>query len=156
MAKKANTNAIKVDLMSDHVPYEIYMLRATHDALRAGMTAPGTCRNAFIKSFAVHARALIRFFNDQDAAKAKDFTQGYKAFANGKAPSDDLVTKLNAQVLHIGHHRFNTVEEKLNGADIAKLREAIDAEVSRFVDHLRPGYRGKWDTKYHHLRPWSG
>ena len=37
---------------------------------------------------------------------------------------------------HITLDRFNTDEEKLNGADIEKLRELIDAKISRFLDHM--------------------
>jgi hypothetical protein len=66
-----------------------------------------------------------------------------------------FVRKLKAQIAHITLDRFNTDEEKLNGADIEKLRELIDAEISRFLDHMQPGYRDIWDTKKRHLRQWS-
>src|SRR4051794_3834393 len=44
---------IRDDLMMDHVPYEISMMRATHDGM--GQLPPGICRNAYIESFAIHA-----------------------------------------------------------------------------------------------------
>ena len=150
---RADNAAIKHDLMADHVPYEIWMLRATADGLRTHPAPPPVIFNAYIEAFAIHARSLINFFNGKDGCHAVDFTVNYVPFANGKI-EERLERKLNAQIPHITEHRFNTVEEKLNTADIAKLRQLIDAEISRFLDHMQREYKDVWDTKKRHLRQW--
>lgn len=150
MTKRDNT-AIRDDLMMDHVPYEIAMMQATHEGLTEGRIRQGICFNAYIESFAIHARSLINFFNGKDGCKAKDFTDNYTPFANGKVPKR-LVEKLNQQIPHITEKRFNTPEEKLNLDDVKEIRRLIDAETSRFLEHMQPGYRTTWDTKKGHLR----
>ena len=138
--------------MRDHVPYEIAMMRATHDALSQGVP-PGICSNAYIESFAIHARALINFLNGKDGSRAQDFAENYFPFASGQI-RQGLIEKLNQQIPHITEKRFNTPEEKLNGADIDELRVRIDDELRRFLAHLTPHYREIWDTKKCHLRSW--
>jgi hypothetical protein len=107
--------------------------------------------NACIESFAIHARSLVCFFNGEDGSDAADYATNYAPFPEGRIPKR-LTAKLNQQTAHITERRFNTVEEKLNGHDIRELRELVDAEVARFLDHMQPHYRALWDTKNRHLR----
>src|ERR1700752_522395 len=152
MAKPINTAILK-DLMMDHVPYEVSMMRATHDGLIQGLP-PGTCSNAYIESFALHDRSLINFLNGKDGCRATDFANDYVPFAGDRVPKR-LIDKLNQQIPHITEKRFNSPEEKLNGEDINELRRRIDAELGYFLDHMKPAYKEIWDTKKGHLRPWT-
>lgn len=139
--------------MADHVPYQIWMMRSTQEALSAKTVCGAVCWNAHIESFAVHARSLVKFFNNtENGSKARQFTDDYKPFANGSIP-ERLTRKLDWQIAHITEHRFNTDEEKLNIPDIEELRSFIDAETARFVEHLRPRFQEVWDTKKRHLGP---
>jgi hypothetical protein len=147
---RADKTAILDDLMMDHVPYEVAMMRATHDGLVQGLQ--GTCLNAYIESFAIHARSLINFFNGKDGCRAEDFTDSYTPFACGRVPKR-LTDKLNQQIPHITEKRFNSIGDKLNGADITELRTRIDRELDQFLAHMKPHYKEIWDTKKSHLRP---
>jgi hypothetical protein len=101
-----------------------------------------------IESFAIHARALINFFNGVDGSKASTFTDDkYVPFAAGRVPQR-LVAKLNQQIPHITERRFNDSKLKFNGDDIKELRELLDPEVREFVNHLQPRYKRHWDV--HH------
>lgn len=153
MARPENAG-IRNELMADHVPYKIAMMRATHDGLRAGIVPLGTCSNAIIGSFAVHARSLIYFFNGKKGSRAADFTENYQPFDSGPV-SPRLFDKLSNQIAHITEKRFDAPEDKLNGDDIQALRLLLDAEIVRFLDHMQARYRNIWDTKMKHLRPWS-
>src|SRR4051812_15520321 len=92
---KRDRAAIRDDLIADHIPYDIAMMRHTHEGL--GGTARGTCRNAYIESFAIHARSLICFFNGKHGSDAADYTLGYMPFAHGPIRKR-LVDKLNQQI----------------------------------------------------------
>lgn len=150
---RADNAAILDDLMMDHVPYEIAMMRATHDGLIQGLPQ-GTCMNAYIESFAIHARSLINFLNGKDGCHAADFADNYTPFVGGRIPKR-LIDKLNQQIPHITERRFNSPEDKLNGEDIRELRGRIDVELGQFFAHMEPRYREIWDSKKGHLRPWS-
>src|SRR2546423_2214024 len=92
---KRDSDAIRADLMADHVPYEIAMMRHTHEGV--GRVPQGTCRNAYIESFAIHARALSCFFHGKHGADAKHYTENYSPFANlpGQRVPERLTDKLN-------------------------------------------------------------
>jgi hypothetical protein len=141
--------------MADHVPYEIAMMRLTHEALFGGAVRRGTvCYNACIESFAIHARALIDFFNGRKGGDAADYTRGYTPFVGGQVRKT-LTDKLNQQIAHITEKRVNSDEEKLNTQDIQDLRLLLDAEIASFVRCLLPTYSDVWDTKKRHPRSWT-
>ena len=63
------------DFLGYHLPYEVEMLRATHILLRHGIPLVAGDKdwkqliaNVFIKSFCVHARNLIEFFEKEAGA----------------------------------------------------------------------------------------
>ena len=68
------TVAIRDYLIAEHVPYEIWMMRKTHDTIIAGALTNKVALNAFIESFAIHERALIDFFNGRKGNDAAHFT----------------------------------------------------------------------------------
>src|SRR5438132_1153956 len=105
---------ILVEINSEHLPYEIDMLRETY---RRWMTITGPLTpdqafacNSLIETFCVHARALLDFFSDRRTgptdAIASDFTDGYVAtFDLTKEPVKSLRTKLNKQLFHLTKNR---------------------------------------------------
>jgi hypothetical protein len=136
---------IRDQLMREHVPYEIAMLRATLDALSA-VEWPPLFRNILIESFAIHARVLIDFFNGKGGSDAKHFVNAtYVPFAAGKVP-DRLTRKLNQQVAHITERRVSGATDKLNGEDMIELRVLLDAEIAEFLRRMTPHYRALWDA----------
>jgi len=141
--------------MADHVPYEISMMRATHEMMITGKLPLGLFFNAFIECFAIHARLLSNFLNNRDDVKVKDFTTaGYTPFASGKIPTR-LHDKLNQQIAHLTEKRFDDPQDKLNLGDVIELRKRIDAEIAEFLQHMTPHYRDLWDTAEGHLRAWN-
>src|SRR5687768_17562420 len=81
------TVAIRDYLIAEHVPYEIWMMRKTHDTIIAGALTNKVALNAFIESFAIHERALIDFFNGRKGNDAAHFTvETYTRFATGAIP----------------------------------------------------------------------
>jgi hypothetical protein len=135
------------DLIAEHIPYEVIMMRETYDLLFAGAHPEGIVRNALIESFAIHARALTDFFNGRKGCDARLFTRdGYLPFKNGKV-SGRLVEKLNQQIPHITQKRYSDSMRKLNGKDIRELCQLLDQEVYAFMRCLTPHYFGMWDLK---------
>ena len=140
-------------VMSDTLPYEIWMMHQTVELLALGIFAPGPMQNALIESFAVHARTLIEFFKlkpnrQPDDADACDFTSpAYKRFSAGKVPQD-IVDKINKQIAHITESRTVDPKEKLNGngTDIVELRLLLDAEIGEFKNHITPTYQAIWNA----------
>src|SRR5260370_26249933 len=104
---------ILVEIIGEHLPYEIDMLRLTYKELEAGAkkSAPKSqeeqaCRYALIEAFCVHARSLIDFFADkrykQTDAIASDFTTGFAtALDVAKEPLKSIRVKLNKQIFHL-------------------------------------------------------
>jgi hypothetical protein len=79
---------ILVEIIDEHLPYEIDMLRLTYRELEATVVRgpnesrhQNACRFALIESFCVHARSLIDFFADSSTnpndAIASNFTTGF-------------------------------------------------------------------------------
>lgn len=73
-------DAILMDIIEKHLPYEIDMLRRTHTQLSKIDEADEqrAIRNALIESFCIHARSLLHFFANNKMritdAIAKEFT----------------------------------------------------------------------------------
>jgi hypothetical protein len=144
MAKSSN-QAILDDLMREHVPYEIWMMHETHDMVLTRAVVPRPLMNACLESFAIHARALIEFFNGRKGSDARYFTVGtYIPFKGGPIPSA-LTDKLNQQIPHITEKRFTTTHEKFNSRDMVALRALLDPEVEEFVRSMKASYVSIWD-----------
>jgi hypothetical protein len=56
---------------------------------------------------------------------------------------DTLVTKINAEISHLGYGRKTRADEKLGSIDMNWLKPAIDSEIRRFEESLgrRPSLR---------------
>ena len=89
-----------LEILQDHLPYEIDMLLGTFRKLELGVV-DDMVRNALIESFCIHARSLIDFLNNQRGVRASSFTnRSYVPFRDGKIRAS-VITKLNTQVAHL-------------------------------------------------------
>jgi hypothetical protein len=88
------------EFFTDHLPYEINMLRVSFALLSTGVMGPALT-NVLIESFCVHARNLIEFFKNKDSCDfdPRDFAiaayQLEKRFLR-----DSILPKINNQISH--------------------------------------------------------
>lgn len=137
--------ASREELLSVHLKYEFQMLRYTHERLAAWNTPPNSKSNAYIKSFSVHARNLIEFFELRKPKK--DYVGAFMFTAPEYEPmakttvSASLRGKLNNQIAHLTFARTDMDAEKIGNMDRASLTRILRAERDRFISQLLPQYQ---------------
>ena len=138
----------KMLVFTDHIAYEIKMLRMTYRLL--GLPAfSAWVGNALIESFSIHARALLEFFEEatpesEEQVCACHFTDGgYSPFVNGKL-DPRLRGKLHAQIAHLSYQRTADDKDKLNAEDRKVLLQFLNREIEHFSTHLRSPYKEQW------------
>jgi len=145
---------ILLDIINEHLPYEMDMLRVTYTKLAAIAQSPTAatpenraCRFALIESFCVHARSLVDFFlatsaNPNDVL-ATEFTTGFRSSLDpANAPLRDIRTKLNKQIFHLTKDRTLIDAAKFDpGTDGSYVLNALEAEMRNFIACLRPDFR---------------
>lgn len=134
---------LKEDFFTEHLPYEISMLRATYDLVRA--QRPAAEHNAFVLSFLLHARNLIEFYKDRPSCDfdPRMFTNA-SFHLNRDFISDGLVTKIGKQTSHLTAKRISQAADELAPRDWALILRALEEETNRFVKSLTSEYAEKW------------
>ena len=134
---------LKEDFFTEHLPYEISMLRATYDLMRA--QRPAAEHNAFVLSFLLHARNLIEFYKDRPSCDfdPRMFTNA-SFHLNRDFISDGLVAKISKQTSHLTAKRISQAADELGPRDWALILRALEEETTRFVKSLTGEYAGKW------------
>jgi hypothetical protein len=135
------------DIIKEHLPYEMAMLRATFKYLQ--LDHGEVIDNALINSFCVHARNLIDFFagtkEAQDRSIAKTFTDpAYNPFKGHDVRREPIYGKLNKQITHLAYGRATADSEKIGPKDWEALLRLINEEADNFVSHLKPVYKRLW------------
>lgn len=123
---------------SDHLGYEVWMLRQTAAKLR-GMH-PGADRNAFLESFTIHARALCQFFKPTnpkpDDVLAWQYVGDQDKWkeALGRLPSTlaDVNGRVGSEIAHLSFRRltFGPVADQWN---ISAIHDALMQVFATFV-----------------------
>jgi hypothetical protein len=128
------------EFFAEHLPYEIWMMRDSLQAVaRIGLSEFE--KNAFIETFCLHARNLVEFFKRQGDSGPHPFTDAeFKRNHKGVVS----VKKIQEQVSHLRRGRTKDETQKINGHDLTKMHEAIEAEIQRFARHLKSEWLGKW------------
>jgi hypothetical protein len=133
------TTATPEEIFKEHLHYEIDMLLATFDRLRAPVYDP-VAANALIESFCIHARNLDDFFLGRRGAKAETYAKpSYKPY-DGGGISSTLDKKLNTQIAHLTDARTSDPTQKINPNDRLELVRTLLAEVHNFAKHLQSRY----------------
>jgi hypothetical protein len=138
---------IEIEIIQEHLPYEIDMLRATYQLLVATSPPAEVIKNALIESFCVHARSLLDFFenraNKSDDYAAQNFTSGFSVRINTSIdPLYTLRQKLNKQIFHLTGGRSVTGANKFDpGTDGTLVLRELEAEIGRFQTLLRSEFR---------------
>jgi hypothetical protein len=149
-------DAILMDIIKDHLPYEIDMLRHTYTQLSVVSKVKLECENdeqkatrfALTESFCVHARSLIDFFanantkRDGTDAIASEFTDGFTPIRLDESVKTIRDKKLNKQIFHLTKNRTiidsNKFDAGRDGMDVLKI---IEPAIERFTNCLLPGFR---------------
>ena len=125
------------EILREHLPYEICMLRYTFGAVDKPREQLDW--NAHLESFAIHARALVEFFLNEDDRHnrtmiAKDLVPGWTA--PEKNEIDRFITKVNQQVAHLGSSRTRRAAEKIGPERARKALDWIEAAVVQYRDGM--------------------
>ncbi|MEO9634066.1 MAG: hypothetical protein ABJF89_13300 [Parasphingorhabdus sp.] len=134
------TIATDEEILGEHLPYELWMLRETHEKLGSALTDQVLC-NALIESFCLHARLLLEFFEKKKSKHAKDYTGGsYKAAHLGSLTKTER-DKLNTQIAHITGYRTIDPSQKIGPALRLKLLTALQREAITFEQQLTADFK---------------
>lgn len=134
---------LKEEFFTEHLPYEISMLRATYDLARA--PKPAAEHNALVEAFLLHARNLIEFYKDRPSC---DFDP--RMFTNASFQlnrdfvADSLVARINRQTSHLTAKRISNAADELGPRDWALILRALEEEMNRFTKALTRDYAAKW------------
>ena len=150
---------ILMDIIEEHLPYEIDMLRRTYMQLSVlSKIDPDrepdeqrATRNALTESFCVHARSLIEFFADNKKgadAVACEFTDNrFTQLDRSKGPIKTIRDiKLNKQIFHLTKNRTIVDSEKFDvGKDGMDVLQIIEPAIEHFTNFLLPDFRSHFN-----------
>jgi hypothetical protein len=134
---------LKEEFFTEHLPYEVSMLRATYELARAAK--PAAEHNAMVDSFLMHARNLIEFYKDRPSC---DFDP--RMFTNASFQlnkdfiADSLAARINRQTSHLTAKRISQSADELGPRDWALILRALEEEMNRFAKALTKDYAEKW------------
>lgn len=145
---------ILLDIMLEHLPYEIDMLRGTYsESLQILRNRPAsetfgqqTIRFALLEAFCIHARGLLDFFSnnrsDPTDAVASDFTTGYvPTFDQNAEPLKSLRVKLNKQIFHLTKNRTIVNVDKFQmPEDAESILKQLELAIAHFINCLAPDF----------------
>ena len=125
-SKEPSADAELKTFLDHHVTYELVQLE---DAFMLARTEPvlGGRMNAYIESWAVHARSLNDFFNKRkprdDDILALQYVEDAQYSPMVLPLPKDISAKFDKQIVHITSKRFLSPDQKLNlGARKSELR----------------------------------
>jgi hypothetical protein len=140
------------ELLTEHIPYEIRMMRFAMFSLLENRQRCDLEQNALIEAFCLHARTLIEFFKDKYRFGPIDFTvPGFRL--QKRFIGDSALARLNEQVAHLTERRRTKIAEKINVAEMQKMLRDIEAEIERFGRHLKPEHQTAWGNAVTSERP---
>jgi hypothetical protein len=144
------------EFFTEHLAYEIGMMRDSIHALATRDKLSEFEKNAFIETFCLHARNLIEFFKQKDPCDfdPRDFTNGFEL--NKRFIGDGALPKINKQVSHLTKGRTEDPTQKIDGQELTDVHKAIEAEIERFAPHLKPEWRERWKVGPPQAFKWTG
>jgi len=133
------------EILGIHLPYELEMLRATHERLDLPPADQVLC-NTLIESFCLHARLLLEFFENKQGKRAKDYTGGSYKAAHLASLTKAERNKLNTQIAHMSGQRTVDSSKKIGLSLRAKLITALEREANEFKNQLSSEFKQmfKW------------
>jgi len=150
MAKVAKTPQMLASA-SDHLHYEIMMLRFTALELSGRQAEESQGKNALLESFAIHVRNLRSFFckkstNLQNEMLAIDYLKDWTPPRSEYL--DKLEGKINEQISHLSYKRL-TISEEAKSWEIDLIVEEIRKLLVAFLEKVPETHLG---GKMHQLK----
>jgi hypothetical protein len=149
------TDKQMIDMLDEHLPYEVFMMLACHDNLYPAVrVADDFSLCVLIESFCVHARNLFEFFTMKDGggknyAFAKAYVPTFEAFREPEtAASDrnDLYKKISAQTTHLSFARVKGEGKVRTNAEVPGTATLLLPEIKAFAQALECGeHREAWE-----------
>ena len=106
--------------VSNHLHYEVWMLKSLAQALASGIAKEGWLPNALIESFGIHVRGVMDFLYDdtpkfEDDVVAQDFFPSASDWVNIRPqPSELLLTakyRAGKEVVHLTYARLAVIPD---------------------------------------------
>lgn len=133
--------ATNEEILREHLPYELWMLRETYARLKSP-PADDVLRNALIEAFCIHARQLLEFFENKQALHAKVFTGGIYEAAHLSGLTNSDRDKLNTQIAHLTAKRTTDPTEKIGHSMREHYLMALEREAQNFEGKLTSEFQG--------------
>jgi len=139
------SEAEKIAFLEERIGYELAMLNYTF--MRLVTARPSTAeeqldRNAFLESFAIHARNLVNFLSPESQAeepRAADYVATFETPDRSRVQRPLL--RLERQILTIIASQTTEPKEKFNIESARELYTWIVPAILRFEERLAPKYR---------------
>ena len=130
------------DVLEVHYTYEVDMLQQTYVYLADRKYARDkVAEYALIKSFCIHARALIEFFAEKKRA-GRYAEANYAKLQIADEPLKTLYKKLHQQIAHLdSHERTSDATEKIGRHERDHLLTILKGQSKEFHEKLKPEYR---------------
>jgi hypothetical protein len=161
MAAEMNVEQKHYDMLVEHLPYEIAMLRNAYAFLKsvghlkireaipenAGIAT--FINNTTVEAFWVHTRCLLEFFHrvsqsEGRTACAQDFT---RVPLNYDLPFGNLTDSINDQICHLHYARFRESSGKIDGHTMQRVKEALERAIVLFESNLRDDFAEIWTVR---------
>lgn len=137
--------AYELKAVSEHLVYEVEMLRWTGRAMAVGLLQDTPAHNAFLESFTTHARAILHFFDPigakPDDALAEHFYSPPDLWATVRGPTSlemsGLRRRASKEIVHLTYRRIDIPNnEKVWHTD--RVLAAINGLVLKFAKTADP------------------
>jgi hypothetical protein len=140
------TQEQKIEHLGDHLPYEVLMLRHTHNRMNSRIYPLDW--NAFYEAFAVHARILLDFLENNSKSNgsnfnASDFSAAFKARRDTEI-ARIVRQEMNCQVLHFGKNRKSEPSAKVDLEKVNKVHAWVMDNFARFISQLDADLKKHW------------
>ena len=132
-----------IEMLDEHLPYEVAMMLACHDNLYPTLKVPmGLLSNVLLESFCLHASNLFEFLTSKDGggknyAFAKTYAPNFQAFREPQADADkhDLFNKICAQITHLSFNRVRDEGKVRTNAEVPATAMLLP-EIRTFASAL--------------------
>jgi hypothetical protein len=141
----ASTAELK-EFLQHHISYELMMLRYTH--ARMHDTRHQLQWNAYMESFAVHARNFEYFLDNIKEGDSRNYVANdyvFPDFTPSRKPIQ-IHQKISTYVVHLGTARSGEAEKKFNRERADKALKWIEDNFTRFLASLPD--KSWWEDRF--------
>jgi hypothetical protein len=139
------SDAEKITFLEERIGYELAMLNYTFMRLvtaRPSAAAGQLDCNAFLESFAIHARNLVNFLSPDsqaDEPRATDYVSDFEI--PDQSSLQQPLVRLEKRILNLTALQTTDPQEKFNADDARALYTWIIPAILKFEEKLAPMYR---------------